>query len=63
MNPFLPALKKGIQKPNLKKANVSKTHINGQEVVLETVVTVKTSPNEFQKFKEFVLKNGSVVYN
>ena len=60
---FLSALKERVKKPELKKQPLTKTHINGKKVVLETVLTQKlvASDDQLQKFREYTLEDGSTV--
>lgn len=61
---FLAGLGNDLKKLKLKKQTLTKTHINGKKVVLETVIQLKMSSDatHLQKFREYVLEDGSTVY-
>ena len=61
---FLASLMERVKKPQLKQKPLTKTHINGKKVVLETVLTQKlvgSDGNEMEKFREYTLEDGSTV--
>ena len=60
---FLSTLGSKLKAKKLKKTNLTKTKINGKNVILQTIVTQKDplDNTKMLKFREYTLEDGSTV--